>query len=95
MKKVYVEKLAVPFEQALPELKSTYEALKQAAQRENNLHAFLSAELTLATLEMATNMLRQPKCYGDKAHYLTAEPEDSAERLFQERCRFVYNAAFA
>ncbi len=93
MKKVYVEKLAVPPLQALSELEPVYQALRSAAERANDLHAYMSAELTLASMDCCRYALAQPQCYIDKPHYLVAEPEDEPSMLFRERCRFVYNGA--
>lgn len=76
----------------LQELTQVYQALKKAAVRENNLHAFLAAELSLVTLEECRYRAMQPQCYAGTAHYLKAEPTDTAEQLFEHRCRFVYNA---
>lgn len=93
MQQVFIEQLSAAPNVAVPELEAAYLALKKAASRENNLFAFLKAELALASLESCRYALDQPQCYIGKPHYLLAEEGDSAELLFEQRCRFVYNAA--
>lgn len=95
MLEMSLENGADPSPEMLTELTRAYQALKSAAVRENDLHAFLSAELSLASLEQCWFRLEQPQCYGGKPHYLKAEPTDTPEQLFQQRCSFVFNAPYA
>lgn len=93
MLEVHVEQLTVSPQVAVEELERVYRALLKAAERENDLRSFLSAELTLASLDSCRWALLQPQCYIGPPRYLKAEPTDSPSDLFRARCRFVYNAA--
>jgi hypothetical protein len=78
-------KLTSPSARAFVELRLVYEALLNGALREQNLRAFLEADLTLASLDSAKYVLEQPCCSPGPAYYLKAEPGDSVGNLLQAR----------
>lgn len=93
MQKVILGKIQGDPVQLLDELQPVYEALREAASRANDLHAFLGAELSLASIQSARWGLERPQNYMGPVHYLKADTNDSAEELFRARCLFVHNAA--
>lgn len=95
MLKVYFKDLANIPEVVLAEAVPLFQQLREAAIAENDLHAFLCAELTLASLTSVPHMLAQPQCYREQAYYLKGEPTDSVDTLLAQCMSYVYNGAFA
>lgn len=72
-----------------------YSGLRDAAKRENDLFSYLSADMSLATLDLALHMLAAPNSYIEQPCYYKADATDDVDTLLKMRLRYVYNGAFA
>lgn len=95
MQKVYFNKLLGDPLVALETAYSLYTCLREAAMRENDLRTFVSADMTVATLDHAKEAFADPMFYAEAPHYYKAEAQDELEKLYLMRLGYVQNYAIA
>ena len=105
MKEVHLADIVSP-EHAIEQLLSIYKALRVAATRENNLRAFLIADLMIVTLNQAEEMRWRKIAVANKErnvyYWYNCEPKfwwpddsDTIDDILKMRFIYVHNPAIA
>lgn len=94
MKKVFIKDTTLTIKE-IDELIMLHEALSHIHAKANNLHKFLSAEVSIQSLNFCLCAMKQPECYMEAPHYLIPEPSDDVVELLRLRIQFTPHVVFA
>lgn len=91
MKWIYLSALPGNNADVVRELIPVYTRLKMAAGLENNLRAYLRAELMLISLKYCIDAIVNPQWHMYPPRFYYIEDTDSVEEILAERFKYVYN----